>query len=71
MRTLVDFNEAQIHALDDLSKRQKKSRAALIRMAIDDFLVKNKAAQAQNAFGAWGNRDIDGLEYQEQVRSEW
>ncbi len=71
MRTLVDFNENQIQALDELSKRNKQSRAALIRSAVDDFLRRNNSAQAKDAFGAWGDHTVDGLEYQERVRSEW
>jgi len=39
MRTLVDLGDAQIRALDDLSKKEKTSRAALIRRAIDDYLA--------------------------------
>jgi metal-responsive CopG/Arc/MetJ family transcriptional regulator len=71
MRTLVDINDAQVQALDDLSKRHKQSRAALIRGAIDDFLAKHRHDQAVDAFGLWGERKIDGLDYQEQVRGEW
>jgi hypothetical protein len=35
MRTLVDLGDAQLQALDELS-RKERSRAALIRQAIDD-----------------------------------
>ena len=26
---------------------------------------------ADDAFGLWGDRAVDGLEYQERVRNEW
>jgi metal-responsive CopG/Arc/MetJ family transcriptional regulator len=45
MRTLVDLGDAQIQALDDLSKKEKRSRAALIRQAIDDYLGKRRDQQ--------------------------
>jgi metal-responsive CopG/Arc/MetJ family transcriptional regulator len=71
MRTLVDLGDTQIQALDELSKKQKRSRAALIRQAIDDFLGKHRGEQEGDAFGLWGKRKVDGLAYQEKVRGEW
>jgi metal-responsive CopG/Arc/MetJ family transcriptional regulator len=71
MRTLVDVTDAQLRALDELSKQDKLSRAALIRAAIDDYLAKRHGTQRGDAFGLWGKRKIDGLAYQEKVRSEW
>ena len=71
MRTLVDLGDHQIHALDELSKKEKLSRAALIRRAIDDFLAKRHSKQEGDAFGLWGKRKVDGLAYQEKVRGEW
>jgi metal-responsive CopG/Arc/MetJ family transcriptional regulator len=71
MRTLVDLGDTQIEALDELSKKQKRSRAALIRQAIDDYLGKHRGKQEGDAFGLWGKRKVDGLAYQEKVRGEW
>ena len=71
MRTLVDLGDTQLQALDELSKKEKQSRAALIRQAIDDFLVKRHSRKENDAFGLWGKRKVDGLAYQEKVRSEW
>jgi metal-responsive CopG/Arc/MetJ family transcriptional regulator len=70
MRTLVDVTDAQLRALDELSKEGKRSRAALIREAIDDYL-KRRAKPRDDAFGLWGKRKIDGVAYQEGVRGEW
>jgi hypothetical protein len=58
-------------ALDELSKAEKKSRAALIRQAIDDYLDKHRSAGQEDAFGLWGNRKIDGMAYQRRLRREW
>jgi len=71
MRTLVDLGDAQIDALDELSKREKRSRAALIRQAIDDYLRSRYDKQEGDAFGRWGKRKVDGLAYQKKVRGEW
>jgi metal-responsive CopG/Arc/MetJ family transcriptional regulator len=71
MRTLVDLGDTQIQALDELSKKEKRSRAALIRQAIDDYLAKQRGKQEGDAFGLWGKRIVDGLAYQEKVRREW
>jgi len=71
MRTLVDLGETQLQELDELSKEEKRSRAALIREAIDDFLNKRRSKLEGDAFGLWGKHRIDGLIYQKKVRSEW
>ncbi|QWW72153.1 CopG family transcriptional regulator [Rhizobium sp. WYJ-E13] len=71
MRTLVDIGDQEVKALDRLAQREKMSRAALIRKAINDFLARNNADSEAEAFGLWGDRKIDGLTYQENMRSEW
>ncbi len=71
MRTLVDIGDTQIRALDELSKKDKRSRAALIREALDDYLAKRRGSRGGDAFGLWGDGKVDGLAYQEKVRSEW
>jgi metal-responsive CopG/Arc/MetJ family transcriptional regulator len=71
MRTLVDLGDTQLQALDELSKKEKRPRAALIRQAIDDYLGKRRDQQQGDAFGLWGKRKVDGLAYQEKVRGEW
>ncbi|MGB3832255.1 MAG: ribbon-helix-helix protein, CopG family [Mesorhizobium sp.] len=71
MRALVDMNDAQIEALDTLAKRVRRSRAALIRAAIDDYLDRHHREQVEDGFGLWGKRKVDGLTWQEKVRSEW
>ncbi|MEW9807482.1 ribbon-helix-helix protein, CopG family [Mesorhizobium marinum] len=71
MRALIDIEEQQIERLDELARRQKKSRAALIRHAVREYLDARNAENADGAFGLWRARAVDGLEYQERVRSEW
>lgn len=72
MRTLVDLGEDRVKELDKLSKQERKSRAALIRQAVDDYLSKQRrSAPQKRAFGLWKDVPIDGLEYQEKMRDEW
>lgn len=68
---MVDVGDSQLQELDELSKEEKRSRAALIREAIDDFLAKRRSKHEGDAFGLWGNRKVDGLVYQERLRGEW
>ena len=71
MRALIDMNDGQVEALDALAKRLRRSRAALIRAAIDDYLDRHRRKQVEDGFGLWGKRKVDGLAYQQKVRREW
>ncbi|MBB4274451.1 ribbon-helix-helix protein, CopG family [Rhizobium mongolense] len=71
MRILVDIVESELKALDKIAKSEKVSRASLIRKAVNDFLDRHDRTKEAEAFGLWGNRKIDGLEYQDKVRNEW
>jgi len=71
MRTLVDLPDADIHALDKLSESRRVSRASIIREAISALLSQSARGSADEAFGLWRHRKIDGLDYQRQARSEW
>lgn len=71
MRILTEIGSSQLEALDELSKREKTSRAALIRHAVEDFIAKHRHECQNDAFGLWGDRKIDGLAYQEKLRTEW
>ena len=71
MRILVDIGDTQVQVLDAMSKQSKKSRAALIRDAIGEYLSRRRPKQPTKAFGLWGEHEIDGLAYQEKIRAEW
>lgn len=70
MRTLVDIPDGQIEELIRISKAEKVSRAEIIRQAVAVF-IEMKKPDAAEAFGLWKKYGVDGLAYQEQVRSEW
>lgn len=74
MRTLIDLPPEQLEALTNLGKAKGRSRAALVREAVAEYLGKHEAGSLDEAFGLWRNKtgDIeDGLAYQERLRAEW
>ncbi len=71
MRISFDLEDKQINALDSMSKRVKRSRAALIREAVAEYLGRHRSANPVDAFGLWGKGEIDGLAYQDKIRAEW
>jgi metal-responsive CopG/Arc/MetJ family transcriptional regulator len=71
MRILVDIGDTQVQALDAMSKQGKRSRAALIRDAVGEYLARRRSQQPSDAFGLWAEQKIDGLAYQEKIRAEW
>lgn len=71
MKTQVDLGDAQIEELDALSKKEGRSRAAMIRQAVDEFLRRHRAKEEDDAFGLWSVRKTDGLTYQKKERDDW
>ena len=71
MKTLVDIAEPQLKALEEIARAKGQSRAAVIRAAIDEFVKLKHLGEGDDAFGLWGASEVDGLDYQEKMRSEW
>ena len=69
-RILVDIPQKYIDELGAIARAEKSSRAEIIRKAIADYLEQNKPVTA-DAFGIWKDQPVDGLDYQETIRSEW
>jgi metal-responsive CopG/Arc/MetJ family transcriptional regulator len=69
-RILVDIPQKYLDELGAMARARKRPRAELIRMAIAGYVEQNKAVTA-DAFGIWEGRQVDGLDYQETIRSEW
>jgi metal-responsive CopG/Arc/MetJ family transcriptional regulator len=71
MRTIVDIPADKLRALDRLTKRREVSRAELIRQAVDGFLRQQHDTDAEDAFGIWRHKRVDGLACQQALRQEW
>lgn len=71
MRILVDIPDAQLGELTALGESLRQPRAALIRVAIRDYLAARRRPALQDAFGLRGEAAADGLAYQQKVRAEW
>jgi len=73
MRTIIELDERQISALEALRKKEKTSRAQVIREAVDAYIQNAKMKNWQNrpAFAAWKGKPRDGIMLQRKLRAEW
>ncbi len=71
MRTIIDVPDALIESLDQFGALEQRSRAALIREAITQYLKVKSIPAAEEAFGLWKKREVDGVQYQKSLRDEW
>ncbi len=79
MKIMVDIPEPQLQSLTDLAKAQGFSRSQLIRNAVDTYLAPHQSPKKDHRplsefIGLWtseGDLPVDGLEYQDKLRSEW
>ncbi|MES2884444.1 MAG: CopG family transcriptional regulator [Pseudomonadota bacterium] len=73
MRTIVDLPDAEIRRLDGIAKRDKVSRAEVVRRAVKSYADQVTPHPIEAVFGIWKDRkDIgDGVEYQRRLRAEW
>lgn len=70
-RTLIDLDDDQIRAVDEIAAAEKRSRASLIRQAVTELLGRARRSREKDAFGLWGDHKIDGLEYERKLLAEW
>ncbi len=71
MRTVIDVPDDVIASLDQVSGSEKRSRAALIREAITEYLRQKSISSSEVAFGIWKGNGTDGVRYQNELRDEW
>jgi metal-responsive CopG/Arc/MetJ family transcriptional regulator len=71
MRTLVDIPAEDLDLVNGVAKKLDISRAEFVRRAISQYLRPHRTDPAEEAFGIWRDRPVDGLEYQERMREEW
>ncbi|MGI4984539.1 MAG: ribbon-helix-helix protein, CopG family [Janthinobacterium lividum] len=70
-RILIDLPDTQLAALSALVESERRPRAAVIRDAIEAYISRHKPGSNDGVFGLRKNRRVDGLEYQQELRSEW
>lgn len=72
-RILADLPEEDVEWLDRLSAEQGKSRAALLREAVEAFRARETQEGIEKYFGLWqrAGSDVDGLDYEEDMRGDW
>lgn len=72
MRTIVDIPVEMIEKLDLIGSDSGISRAAVVREAVAEYLDKRASKiEDSEAFGIWSERPVNGLKFQEKIRSEW
>jgi metal-responsive CopG/Arc/MetJ family transcriptional regulator len=70
-RILIDLPDTQLSELAELVEVEQRPRAAVIRDAIEAYIASHKRSLGADVFGLWKRKKIDGLEYQQELRSEW
>ena len=71
MRTIVEIPDKLVKSLDEMGEKKACSRAALIREAIAEYLSNKTHSSPEKAFGIWKGKNVDAVEYQRNLRSEW
>jgi len=71
VRTIVEIPDQLVKSLDEVVKREKCSRAALIREAVSEYLDRQAKSSAEGAFGIWKGKKVDALKYERNLRNEW
>jgi len=74
MRTQISLTREERRALDSAAARTGKSIAALIRDAVETVYGSERSAdddlaQMRRAFGSWKDREVDGADWVDQLRS--
>jgi succinate dehydrogenase/fumarate reductase flavoprotein subunit len=72
-RFLVDVPEEDVARLDALARAEGKSRAAVLREAVANYIAAESKQGFEKYFGLWERHGskVDGLDYERQFRGEW
>jgi Ribbon-helix-helix protein, copG family len=72
-RFLVDVPADDVRKLDEIAKREGKSRAAVLREAVSNYLEVSGKEGFEKYFGLWARHgvEIDRQDYDRKRRAEW
>lgn len=72
-RFLVDVPADDVRKLDEIAKREGKSRAAVLREAVTHYLAASNEEGFEKYFGLWARNGIaiSPEDYDRQRRAEW
>lgn len=72
-RILVDIPDEDVKWLDARATEQGKSRAAVLREAVEDYRAHVQVDRLEAGFGLWARHGIaiDRHDYDRQRRAEW
>lgn len=72
-RILADLPEEDVDWLDALAAEQGKSRAALLREAVEAYRARESQDGIAKYFGLWARHDSQGDDrsYERKVGSDW
>jgi hypothetical protein len=72
-RFLVDVPADDVRKLDEIAKREGKSRAAVLREAVSHYLEASGKEGFEKYFGLWARHgiSIDPHEFDRKRRAEW
>lgn len=72
-RFLVDIPEEDVARLDALARAEGKSRAAILREAVSQFIANSSKDWLEAGFGLWAKYGFteDGMDFQNRLREEW
>ena len=77
VRTLISLPDQKLKQLDMLARRNRKSRAQVMREAVDLYLKNNDRKQeswhelVRSTAGIWKHKNMDTDTYLAQIRAEW
>lgn len=72
-RILADLPDDDIEWLDARAAEQGKSRASVLREAVEAYRAEASKDWLEEGFGLWAKYGFteDGLDYQNRLREEW
>ncbi|EQA8350080.1 CopG family transcriptional regulator [Escherichia coli] len=67
----LHLSEEAIKRLNKLRGWRKVSRSAILREAVDQYLINQSQTARTSVPGIWQGCEEDGVEYQRKLREEW